>query len=112
MGSCGGQNENRLSEFHYLNTQFPLGGAMWGGLGCVPLLEEVCVWELALRASGLILFQVCATCFGFVVKEASLASCSLCHALTFSDSVLPVTVKRMNQVLHRSNDEQMSIFVT
>lgn len=37
------------------NAWPPVGGNVWGGLGGVPLLEEVCHWEwaLALPASRL-----------------------------------------------------------
>lgn len=31
-----------------MNTWFPVSGAVWAGLGCVVLLEEVCPWGQAL----------------------------------------------------------------
>lgn len=38
---CGGLNENVLHRFKYLNTWFPIGGAVWRGLRGVALVSGV-----------------------------------------------------------------------
>lgn len=44
---------NVSHRLEYLNTWFPTGGAIWEGLCGLVLLEEVCDWWRALRASSL-----------------------------------------------------------
>ena len=40
---CGGWNENAHHRLVYLNTESPVGGTIWEGLGSVTLLEgKVC----------------------------------------------------------------------
>ena len=41
--SSGGLNERGLRRLRDLNTRFPVGGTVWGGLGGVALLGEVCL---------------------------------------------------------------------
>lgn len=56
----------------YLNTRFPLGGAVWevmGPLRGAALLEEVDQWGRALRVSILGLLPVCSVCFLIVTKD-------------------------------------------
>lgn len=42
-------NQNAAQRLIGLNTWSPAGAAVWGGLGCVSLLEEVWPRGLALR---------------------------------------------------------------
>lgn len=39
---CGGLNEKCFCRIGHLNSWFPVGGAVWGGLVGVALLVEVC----------------------------------------------------------------------
>ena len=47
-GDCSVFNKNVLRGAEHLNTRVPGGGDVWGGLGDVTLLEEVCHWGQAL----------------------------------------------------------------
>ena len=45
----GALNENGPCGLIYLNTQSPVSGTVWEGLGAVALLEEVSHWGWALK---------------------------------------------------------------
>lgn len=54
----GSLYESVLHRFIYLDIWFPTGRAIWGHLGGMASLEEVCHRGQGLRASGLALFIV------------------------------------------------------
>lgn len=56
---CGSLYERVLHRFIYLDIWFPTGRAIWGHLGGMASLEEVCLRGQDLRAPGLALFVVC-----------------------------------------------------
>lgn len=61
-----------------LNTWSSVGGAVWGGLGGVALLEEVRHWGRALKFQRLMPLSVGFRCFLRILQDESSTSHS-CH---------------------------------
>lgn len=55
---------------HFAHIWFPVGGAIWGGLGNVALQEEACHYGYSLRLKPFFL-PVCSFCFALVAKDVS-----------------------------------------
>jgi hypothetical protein len=55
-------------RLRYLHIWSPVGGAVWEGLGCTVLLEEVCSWKCLFCAHS--------------KRCGLLASCSCCHGFS------------------------------
>lgn len=68
---CSDQNKNGCHK--YFNTWYPIGGAVWGGLGCVFFIEEVfdcqCSFRVKVYASN------CHESFQLLAPAAAILSC-------------------------------------
>ena len=55
----------------YLNTWFPAGGTVWGGVGGVALVQKVCYCGRAWRVEIPELRLIQSLCFAAVVQDVS-----------------------------------------
>lgn len=68
---CGALNDNSPHGFLYLNTQFPVGSAVWRGpitFRSTVQLKEACHWGQVLRVDSPML-SVCSLCFRSGVED-------------------------------------------